>query len=145
MTRAERIAFALGERFPELDAAAMSEHPAFLQAVAAALTIADERAIVEQVAALGGLAGARNVHAVIVGRLRELPQLAEDRRRLADEESEARRWVAVDRAAKRGETLRALVERGDIFADEAADVLAREFSDDDLRSIADAALSRGGS
>ena len=141
MTAAEAIARALAERFPELDAAAMARHPAFAKAVTAALAVADERSVVEQVVALGGLAGARNPHAVVVSRLREVPALDADRRRMADEDAEARRWAAVDRAARRGETLRALVERGDIFGDEAADLLAREFEDHGLRDIARSALT----
>lgn len=143
MTRAERLAYALAARLDGLDAAAMAAHPAFRKAVAAALAVADELAVVEQVAALGGLAGARNPHAVVVSRLRELPQLAEDRRRMADEQAEARRWAAVDRAARRGETLRALVQRGDLFADEAERLVASEFADGDLRGIAETALAGG--
>ena len=119
----------------------MARHPAFANAVSAALTVADEWAIVEQIVGMGGLAGARNVHAVVVGRLRELPQLAEDRRRMADEDAEARRWAAVDRAVRRGETLRRLVEREALFLDEAARMISDELPDDDLRAIALAALS----
>ena len=140
MTRAERVARALAERFPELDASAMARHPAFANAVSAALTVADEWAIVEQIAAMGGLAGARNPHAVVVARLRELPTIAADRGRFAAEDAEERRWAAVDRAAKRGESLRRLVDAGTIFADEAAHLAASEFPDDDLRAIAEAAL-----
>ena len=143
MTRSEAVARALAERFPELDAAAMGRHPAFAKAVTAALAVADELAVVEQVAALGGLAGARNAHAVVVSRLRELPALDADRRRLTDEAAEVSRWAAVNRAAKRGETLRAQVERGDIFPDEAVHILAREFDDADLRGLAAAALAGG--
>lgn len=143
MTRAERIAYALAARLDGLDAAAMAAHPAFTKALAAALAVADERSVVEQVVALGGLAGARNAHAVVVSRLRELPALDADRRRLTDEAAEVSRWAAVNRAAKRGETLRAQVERGDIFPDEAVHILAREFDDADLRGLAAAALAGG--
>ncbi len=121
----------------------MARHPTFVRAVAAALAVADEESVVEQVVALGGLAGARKPHAVIVARLRELPAIAADRRRMAEDEAEAARWAAVDRAVKRGETLRALVERGDIYADEARSMLAQDFADDGLRAIAAAALGGG--
>ena len=144
MTAAERVAHAFAQRFPELDAVAMAAHLAFVKALAAALAVADEDAIVAQVVAQGGLAGARNAHAVVVSRLRELPRLAEDRRRIADELAESARWVAVDRAARRGENLRQLVERGDLFVDEAEDLVADEFDDADLRGIATAALTGAG-
>jgi hypothetical protein len=143
MTVASRIAFALARRFPELNAAAMVRHPAFRQAIAGALAVADEESVVEQVVALGGLAGATNPHAVVVSRIRGLPALVEDRRRMAGDAAEAARWAAVDRAVRRGETLRALVERGDIYADEARSMLAQDFADDGLRAIAAAALGGG--
>ena len=145
MTAVERVAFALAQRFPELDAVAMAAHLAFVKALAAALTIADEASVVEQVVAMGSLFGARNAHAVVVARLRALPRLAEDRRRIADEAAEAARWRQVDRAAERGEILRALVDRGDLFPDEAERMVASEFADDDLRGIAMAPLAGGAS
>lgn len=144
MTAVERVAFALAQRFPELDAVAMAAHLAFVKALAAALTIADEASVVEQVVAMGSLFGARNAHAVVVARLRALPRLAEDRRRIVAALTESARWVAVDRAARRGENLRQLVERGDLFPDEAERMVASEFADDDLRGIATAALTGAG-
>ncbi len=145
MSAAERVAFAIAEKLGGLDAAAMARHPAFVRAVAAALKVLDEDDLVAQVVALGGLAGARNPHAVIVARLRELPAIAADRRRIAEDVAEVARWAAVDWAAKRGVTLRALVDRGDIFEDEARSMLASEFTDDGLRGIAAAALAGGSS
>lgn len=144
MTAAERIAWALADRLGGLDAAAMARHRAFQNAVDAALAVIDEAVIVEAVVRQGGLAGAQNPHAVIVSRLRELPSLVADRRRLADEVAEAARWRQVARAARRGENLRTLVARGDLYLDEAAGQLAREFAaDDDLRATAAAALTGG--
>ena len=145
MRAAERVAFAIADRLGGLDAAAMARHSAFVRAVAAALSGADEESVVEQVVALGGLADARNPHAVVVSRLRELPRLGEDRRRMADEVAEAARWAAVDWAVRWGEGHRALVERGDLYPDEVERMLASEFTDDDLRGIAAAALAGGAS
>ena len=143
MTAVERIAHRLGEYFAALEVPAMARHSAFRQAVEGALAVLAEEAVVARVVAQGPLTGARNPHAVIVARLRQLPALEAGRRRLMDENEEARRWAAVDRAARRGETLRALVERGDLFADEAGAMLSREFEDDDLRGLAAAALAGG--
>lgn len=143
MTAAERIAWALADQLGGLDAAAMAARPPFVRAVAAALAVADEAAIVEQVVGMGTLAGARNRHAVVVDRLRAIPSLVAARRQVADERAEAARWCQVDRAARRGESLRALVDRGDLFGDEAQGMLRREFEDDDLLGIGLAALAGG--
>jgi hypothetical protein len=141
---AERVALALGRHFAELHVAAMARHPAFRAAVDTALAVVSEATIVEHVVALGGLSGSVNPHAVIVGRLRALPGLEDERLRLADEEAEARRWRRVDSAAGRGETMRQLVEAGHLYGDEAVETLCVEYDhDDDLREIALAAL-RGG-
>jgi hypothetical protein len=144
MTPAERVAAALGERFDVLDSAAMGEHPAFRCAVADALAlVGDEDAVVAQVVRLGPLTGSHDPHRVVVSRLRRVPGLAATRRRIAEELAEERRWAAVDTAARRGETLRALVERGALFPDEAVDVLRRELVDPDLSAVALAALTGG--
>jgi hypothetical protein len=139
------IAVALGVAFPQLNVRAMAARPPFVAAVDDALAAVggDADAVVAFVVARGTLAGAQNPHAVVVARLRELVAIERKRRALVDEAAEARRWAALDRAARRGETLRALVDRGDIFADEASGMLAREFDDDDLRGIAAAALAGG--
>jgi hypothetical protein len=143
MTPAERIAVALGERFDELDAAAMAAHPAFLDAAVSALDVLDESSVVEEVCALGSLVGARDPHRVIVARLRKLSAFVSERARMAEEASEQRRWARVAHAVRRGETLRSLVERGDLYADEAVEMLRRDLSDDGLREIALAALEGG--
>ena len=140
MTGAERIALALAQRFPELDAALLARRPPFRAALADALAVMSETEVVEHVTTLGALTGARNGYGVLIARLREIRALDEDRRRMADEECEERRWAAVDRAVARGGTLRQLVDAGTIFADEAAHLVASEFPDDDLRGIARAAL-----
>ncbi|MDA8310265.1 MAG: hypothetical protein M0Z46_06570 [Actinomycetota bacterium] len=124
MTGAERVAFALAERFPELDAAAMSEHPAFGQTLAAALAVTDERAIVEQVIAQGGLAGARNPQSVVVGRLRRLPGLARTRSAVDVEIAAERALDAPEArmlrdAANRGALLGLQVRRGALSREDA--------------------------
>jgi len=140
VTAAERIAWAIGEEVGGLDVPAMAAHRAFRQAVGDALGLLDEREIVDRVVSMGGLANANNPHAVIVSRLRQLPTLVADGHRLFEEIAEARRWDQVDAAVRRAQTLRDLVEREELFPDEAADMLARELADEDLRSIALAAL-----
>ena len=140
MTGAERIALALAQRFPELDAALLARRPPFRAALADALAVMSEAEIVEHVTTLGALTGARNGYGVLIARLREIRALDEDRRRMVDEEGEAARWRRVDAAARRGESLRQLVDAGTIFADEAAHLVASEFPDEDLRGIARAAL-----
>ncbi|MDA8314738.1 MAG: hypothetical protein M0010_06125 [Actinomycetota bacterium] len=143
MTAAERVAWALASRLPGLNAAAMSEHVAFVRALHAALAIADEQSIVAQVVALGGLQAARNPGAVVVARLRQLPALAAKGKRIADEATEVARWRRVDAAARRGETLRELVAAGTIYPDEATRMLREELPDHGLRAIAEAALVGG--
>jgi len=141
VTPAERIATALAERFDVLDAPAMVRVRAFRAGATAALAAAGSvEAVVREVASLGELSGARDPHRVIVARLRQVPALVADRTRLGDELAESRRWAALDMAARRGETLRALVDRGALFANEAADTLRRELADDDLRAVALAVL-----
>ena len=143
MNRAERVAFAITERFDEIDAVAMAAHPAFQKALADALDVLDEAGVVAEVVAGGTLAHARNPHAVIVFRLRRLPELVANRDRLTGEVAEERRWAEVDAAVRRGETLRALVDRGALFPDEAQETLRRELADEELRAIALAALGLG--
>ena len=140
MSAPERVAAHLAREFPEIDAALLARGSAFRSALAAALATMTEAEVVESIVSLGALAGARNVYGVLIARLRELPTIAADRGRFAAEDAEERRWAAVDRAAKRGESLRRLVDAGTIFADEAAHLVASEFPDDDLRGIARAAL-----
>lgn len=124
MTGAERVAWALAERLDGLDPAAMGAHPAFIQAIAAALGVGDEASVVDQVVAQGGLAGARNPHAVVVGRLRSLPGLARTHSAVeveiaaerALDAPEARRLRA---AADQGALLGLQVRRGALTREEA--------------------------
>ena len=124
MTRAERIAWAIADRLPGLDPAAMAAHPAFREAVAAALTVADEPAVVERVAAMGGLAGARNPHAVVVARLRQIPRHATTRAEIevergAERAADTPATRALKAAAERGAVFRIHVERGVMSREEA--------------------------
>lgn len=147
MSPVERAAVALAERFPgQLDALAMARRGAFRRAVTGALALfgGNERRVASEVAALGPLNGCTNPAGVIVSRLRELPELVADRDRISGELCEERRWAQVDRAARRGETLRALVDRGDLHLDEATHLISRELPDADLHAIALAALESGG-
>lgn len=144
MSELERLAAALAERFPQLDAPAMCHVPAFVSAAAAALrAVGSVEGVVREVGALGDLEGARRPHAVITARLRQVPALLADRARLLDEGAESKRWALVDRAAQRGESLRALVDAGQLYGDEAADMLRRELADPGLLGIAVAALEGG--
>lgn len=140
MNAAERVARALAREFPCVNPALLARRPAFRSALADALAVMSETEVVEHVTTLGALTGARNGYGVLIARLREIRALDEDRRRMVDEEGEAARWRRVDAAARRGESLRQLVDAGTIFADEAAHLVASEFPDEDLRGIARAAL-----
>ena len=150
MTPGSSLAHRLAEHFPSLDAAAMGRHPAFREATAAALGVADERAVVEAVVRQGGLAGARNPHAVIVSRLRQVPSLAERRRGAAVERAAERALDsptarALRVATDRGALLRVQVGRGVMTRAEALDQLAGEFRNGaDLLAIAVAAFERPG-
>ena len=84
MKPVERIAVALAERFPNINPALLSSAPAFAQALDQALAVADEAAVIEQIVALGGLAGARNPYGVIVARVRRLPRDTANLRRLTE-------------------------------------------------------------
>jgi hypothetical protein len=139
--RSDLLARALGKRFPVLDVIAMRRVQAFrVAADEACRVLGGVGAVVAAVGAYGELAGCRNPHAVLVSRLRWIVEDAAERRRLADEADEAARWAQVDRAAKRGETLRALVDRGELFVDEAVGMIAHEVPDEELRCYAMAAL-----
>jgi len=143
MTPAHLVLDQLAERFG-LDRTRIGRPELFLRAIDEALRFGDVSFVVGEVEAFGGLAGVREPWGVLLRRLRDIPALADERGRITADDAEARRWAAVDRAAKRGETLRALVDRGDLYADEAADMVAREIPDDELRAIAVAALEGGG-
>lgn len=140
MSPVEYLAVKLAEHFPGIDAAVLARRSSFREAVAAAFEVAPSEVVLAEVVKLGSLTGARNPYAVLIFRLRELPAALIDCTRLSDEVDEGRRWAAVDRAAHRGETLRELVDRGELFPDEAVSAVAREFDDADLRGIAAVAL-----
>jgi hypothetical protein len=99
-----------------------------------------EDAVVAAVVALGHLGGARSPYGVVITRLRDLPEVEANRARLADEVDEGNRWRQLDGAVCRGETLRALVDHDELFIDEAAGMVNREFIDADVRAVALAAL-----
>jgi hypothetical protein len=145
MTPVERVAVELARHFPGINAALIASRLPFRAAVDGALAVMGEDAIVAAIVDMGPLDGARRPYAALIARVRELPALEDAGVRLADETAEARRWGRVDAAAKRGETLRRLVDRGQLHDDEeAAEMLRREFAEDaDLRGIAEAALAGG--
>jgi len=115
---------------------------AITEAVAA---VGSPGAVVDEVVAGGPLRGARDPWGVVLGRLRRIPSDAAARRQAADDRAEEARWGAVDRAVRRGETLRSLVDREAMFLDEALEQLAAELADPELRAVAVAALTGGGS
>lgn len=144
MNSAQRVAVLLAQHFPPLDAGLLASRAAFRAALVDVLRFMGEDAAVAEIVALGPLAGARSPCAVLISRLRDLPGLVGERTRLVDEAEEAQRWRRLGVAARRGETLRALVESGDVFDDEAIGMVEREFGDDaEVWAVADAAL-RGG-
>ena len=140
----DRIAVELARTFPEVQAARLARAPAFRSAVDAALVLMTEAELVAEVIAGGSLRGAVNPYGALIARARLVPELARERARLADEVAEAKRWRQVDKASRRGENLRAFVDQGVLSAEEAAEQLGSDFSDDaDLLAIARAALTGG--
>ena len=140
----DELVQALGERFPQLDVPKFRRHPAFRRRGADAIaSLGGVAQVVAEVGAYGELRGAANPYGVVVARLGWAVADHAERQQVADDRAEADRWAAVDRAARRGETLRALVERGVMFSDEAAEQVAAEFTDVDLRATALAALDGG--
>jgi hypothetical protein len=140
VTPAQRVAVALAREFPGIDAGLLASRPPFRLAVRDVLRFMSEDAVVAEVVELGSLGGARSCYGVVITRLRDLPELVANRAQLADEVNEGNRWRRLDRAVCRGETLRALVDRGELFIDEAAGMVNREFIDADVRVVAMAAL-----
>lgn len=133
----------LAERFG-LDVSRIGRPDVFAGAVADAVAVlGSPGAVLDEVVALGPLRGARQPWGVLLGRLRRIPADHAERQQVADDRAEADRWEAVDRAARRGETLRSLVARGLMFDDEAAEQVAAEYPDPELHAIAEAALTGG--
>lgn len=133
----------LAQRF-DLERGRLRCPGAFEQAITAALALVPASVLIDEVAGLGGLGAARDPWAVLLSRVRRLPEFLGELGRQREEQVEAARWQRVDRAAKRGETLRALVARGDLGLDEAGEQLGADFqSDSDLLAIARAALTGG--
>jgi hypothetical protein len=138
------LAIALAQAFPEVDAQRLARARAFRAGVDAALQVMGEQDLVAEVVAAGPLRGALNPYGVVIVRVRQVPELVAERARLREDQAEAARWRQVDRAAKRGETLRALVERGDLTRDEALEQVGADFRDDtDLLALARAAVTGG--
>ena len=149
MTPVTRIARALGERLGDLDAGVLASRRAFRDALDQALAVADEAAVIEQIVALGGLAGARDKYAVVIGRLRQVPSLVAERRQVADERRIGRALDtlavrALTRAEDAGALLRAQVERGAMSEAEARTELAWQLRAGDIE-VGLAAFERGGS
>ena len=127
-----------------LDVSRIGRPDLFEAAITTALAMMPAVSVVDEVVALGELRGVRQPWGVVLARLRQLPARWAARREVLDEAAEAARWRLVDRAAKRGETLRSLVKRGDLRLDEAAEQLGADFQgDSDLFDIAHAALTGG--
>jgi hypothetical protein len=142
MSPHERVAVALAERFvlrPRLLLCSV----AFRMAVTEALGTVTEDELLGWVVDGGELTGVRNAYAAVIARVRRVPEHVAADRRVRDDVAEASRWARVDHAVRRGETLRSLVADGELFLDEAAELVSTEFADSDLRSLALAALKGG--
>jgi hypothetical protein len=139
-----RVAVELVRTFPEVQAVRLARAAAFRSAVDGALVFMAEAELVAEVIAGGALRGAVNPYGALIARARLVPELAGERARLVAEEAEAKHWRQVDKAVRRGENLRAFVDRGVLSDEEAAEQLGGDFSDDaDLLAIAIAALTGG--
>jgi len=143
MSAARRLAQALADQLDGLDPVLLARRAPFVAAVSAALGVVDEAKLVALVVESGSLAGSRSPYGVVISRVRDVPRICAERRQVANDRSEAGRWQAIDRAARRGETLRVLVAQHAIFPDEASEMVAAEFDDPDLAAIAIAALGGG--
>lgn len=132
----ERLAAVFG-----LDPTRVARPDAFDAAIEAAVAVVGSfDAVVDELLEAGSMRGSQRPWAVVLARLRGIPEAHARRQTALAERAEGARWREVDRAARRGGTLRALVERQVIFADEAAEQLGVEFPDDDLRAVALAAF-----
>lgn len=136
------LCWRLAEHFG-IDAPPLVRAEALRSAVREALTLMSIDEVLARLIDDGPLTGARSPYAVLIGRARQLSEDVRLRTRMAEEAAESRRWAEINRAARRGETLRELVDQGVMFLDEVEELLATEFANEDIRAFALDAL-RGG-
>lgn len=135
----ERIAETFG-----LDVTRVARPDAFDAAIEAAVGVLGSfDAVIRELLEGGPMRGSQRPWAVVLARLRGIPEAHARRQTALAERAELARWREIDRAARRGGTLRSLVDREVIFADEAAEQIGVEFPDDNLRAVALAALQGG--
>lgn len=135
MTDAELVAIRLGRAYG-LQAQRFLDASAFLGAVAAAIKVVTADQIVEMVSEQGPLTGLNNPYGGLIARIRNIPADIAVRRRLASDEIERERFAAFGRAARRGETLAELVNRGDLDPEEAQTLVRAEYLDQELLDVA---------
>ncbi|MGO9560961.1 MAG: hypothetical protein ACLPYW_17990 [Acidimicrobiales bacterium] len=139
MTDAQYIAIEIADAYG-LDPVRFMRASAFLAAVAEALKAMSADEVVAQVRAEGPLTRLVKPYGGVIARIQRLPEDHVLRQRIVADKVEAARWKAVDKAARRGETLADLVATEQLYADEAEDMLTAEFADEDIRAIALEAL-----
>jgi hypothetical protein len=135
VTPYDRIAGALAGQFPEIDSVVLAHARAFRDAIDAALAFIDGSQIVKRVIAEGPLTGTVKPYGVLIARVRKIPEQLAHGARLA-EMSEALRWREFESAATFGEKLAALVERGDLFDEEARRRITHAYADPRLADMA---------
>jgi len=132
----------LAEYF-DLDLPLLLRAKALRSAVRDALVLMTIEDVLARLIESGPLTGARRPYAVLIARARQLGDDSRLRAHLVEEAVDSDRWHAIDRAVHWSGTLRDLVDRGEMFLDEAEERLAREFPDEEMRAFALAAF-RGG-
>ncbi len=109
---------------------------AFKEAVDAALLIVTAEQLVAEVVAMGPLTGARNPVAVLIARVRAIPENHSLDAQVATDQAEASFFRRQGSAGSRGQTVGDLVKDGTLELDEAERLLSLEFPDESLLAVA---------
>ncbi len=109
---------------------------AFNEAVDAALMIVTAEELVAEVTGMGPLNGVRNPVAVLIARVRAIPENHALDAQVAADQAEASSFRRQGSAASRGQTLGDLVADGQLELNEAERTLALEFPNESLQAVA---------
>jgi hypothetical protein len=142
VTPAQRIANELSRRF-NLNVAWILKASAYREGIEQALRFMSEEKIIAVVVDQGTLRRATNPYGALFARVRAIPGDADAVAHLGSVEAEALHFRSLDNAARIGTNARALVDRGELFLDEAREQIEKEFQDEARRAIALAALDGG--
>ena len=135
MTDIEYIAIEISKHYG-LKAVLFIKARKFQAVTSAALEVMTADEIVDGVFEGGGLNGLSNPYGGIIARIEKLVAEHAFSRQLSEDAAERADWAAKGNAARRGETLSEYVADGQLYPDEAEEMLEAEFADEDLRDIA---------